>query len=62
VRFNVRLRMNRKEMERLEQAAQTNRNIARDESMPEEQRVEAEQRLAEIMLRFQILKEENQKL
>jgi hypothetical protein len=54
--------MNRKEMERLEQAAQTNRNIARDESLPEEQRVEAEQRLAEISLRFQILKEENQKL
>jgi hypothetical protein len=56
------LRANRKELETLAQAAKFNRDIATDSSLPEDQRREAEQRLAEIFLRVELLKLENQRI
>ncbi len=62
MRFSTRLRANRKELETLAQAAKFNRDIATDSSLPEDQRREAEQRLAEIFLRVELLKLENQRI
>ena len=62
MRHLSRVRMNMKEIANLKEASNVNRAIAADETKPEAQRVEAEQRIAEIDMRIQLLRMENDKL
>lgn len=62
MRHLSRVRMNMKEIANLKEAAKVNRAIAGDKTKTDEKRVEAEQRVAEIDMRIQLLRMENDKL
>jgi len=62
VRFLSRVKMNMREIRSLEEAASVNRKVAENAERPAEERAEAEQRIAEIKMRIQVLRMENDRL